>query len=60
MTRPLPGIIKKYGLDQPLYEQYWRWLVGVTDPTTGKRRGRHPVRGFWLFAHGFPTCVELI
>lgn len=33
------GIIKRYGLDQPLYVQYWRWLVGQTDPITGQRVG---------------------
>jgi peptide/nickel transport system permease protein len=33
------GIIKKYGLDRPIYEQYWRWLVGVKDPVTGARAG---------------------
>lgn len=35
----LQGIIKKYGLDQPLYVQYWRWLVGTTDARTGERAG---------------------
>jgi peptide/nickel transport system permease protein len=33
------GIIKQYGLDQPLYIQYWKWLIGHTDPTTGERKG---------------------
>ncbi|HEX8992508.1 MAG TPA: ABC transporter permease [Anaerolineales bacterium] len=33
------GIVKQYGLDKPVYVQYWRWLVGVTDPATGKRVG---------------------
>jgi peptide/nickel transport system permease protein len=37
--RQLEGIIKKYGLDKPLYDQYWRWLVGTTDPVTGERNG---------------------
>ena len=31
------GIIKQYGLDQPLYVQYWHWLVGVT--VNGERKG---------------------
>lgn len=35
----LEGIIKRYGLDQPLYVQYWKWLVGTTDPRTGDRVG---------------------
>jgi peptide/nickel transport system permease protein len=33
------AVIKQYGLDQPAYVQYWRWLVGRTDPVTGKRKG---------------------
>jgi peptide/nickel transport system permease protein len=31
------GIIKQYGLDQPLYVQYWRWLVG--HDINGVRKG---------------------
>lgn len=37
--KAIAGIIKKYGLDRPIYEQYWRWLVGVKDPVTGDRHG---------------------
>ena len=33
----ISGIIKQYGLDQPLYVQYWRWLVGHT--INGERKG---------------------
>lgn len=33
------GIIKQYGLDKPLYVQYWKWMVGQTDPVTGHRKG---------------------
>ena len=35
----LEGIIRRYGLDQPIYVQYWKWLVGTTDPRTGERVG---------------------
>ncbi len=35
----LNGIIKQYGLDKPLYVQYWIWLTGVKDPQTGERTG---------------------
>jgi peptide/nickel transport system permease protein len=35
----IDGIIKRYGLNDPLYVQYWRWLVGRTDPDTGKTVG---------------------
>lgn len=37
--RAVEGVIKRYGLDRPMPEQYWRWLVGVVDPTSGKRSG---------------------
>jgi peptide/nickel transport system permease protein len=35
----IAGVIKKYGFDKPLYVQYWRWMVGTTDPFTHKRSG---------------------
>ena len=37
--RQIQGLIRKYGLDLPIYEQYWRWLTGVEDPVTGEREG---------------------
>ena len=37
--KQIQGLIRKYGLDRPIYEQYWRWLVGVKDPASGKREG---------------------
>ena len=37
--KQIEGIIRKYGLDKPIYEQYWRWLVGVKDPASGEREG---------------------
>lgn len=37
--KAVEGVIIQYGLDQPLYVQYWKWLVGVEDPRTGERRG---------------------
>ncbi len=37
--KAIAGIIKQYGLDKPLYVQYWRWLVGHKDPITGERKG---------------------
>src|SRR5664279_1295487 len=35
----MTGIIKRYGLDQPIYTQYWRWLVGTPNPDTGQPEG---------------------
>jgi peptide/nickel transport system permease protein len=35
----IDGIIAKYGLDDPFYVQYWRWLLGRKDPVTGEWEG---------------------
>jgi peptide/nickel transport system permease protein len=32
----MEAIIQRYGLDDPIYVQYWHWLVGRRDPTTGE------------------------
>ena len=32
-------LIAKYGLDDPLHTQYWRWLVGSQNPVTGEIEG---------------------
>ena len=37
--KAVEGIIDKYGLDDPLYMQYLRWMLGKTDPSTGERNG---------------------
>lgn len=37
--RALEGVIRQYGLDQPIYVQYWKWLVGTRDSVTGEIRG---------------------
>lgn len=37
--KAVEGVIKQYGLDQPLYVQYWKWLVGVQNARTGERKG---------------------
>jgi peptide/nickel transport system permease protein len=37
--RALDGVIKLYGLDQPIHVQYWRWLVGVRNSNTGEVEG---------------------
>lgn len=35
----MEAIIKKYGLDDPVPVQYWRWMTGTKDPQTGEREG---------------------
>lgn len=37
--RQIEGIIRKYGLDRPIYEQYWIWLWGKQDVVTGDWKG---------------------
>ena len=37
--KQIDGLIRKYGLDKPFFEQYWRWLNGVVDPGSGERQG---------------------
>lgn len=66
----IDAIIKKYGLDDPFYVQYWHWLVGIKDPGTGElsggvlrgdlgysRTGRLPVTE--LIGLRLPATVEL-
>ncbi|MGD8998352.1 MAG: ABC transporter permease [Anaerolineae bacterium] len=35
----IEGVIEKYGLDDPVYTQYWHWMVGRRDPDTEEVRG---------------------
>jgi peptide/nickel transport system permease protein len=35
----IDDIIKKYGLDEPIPVQYWQWMMGRRDPTTGEIEG---------------------
>ena len=37
--KAIAGLIKRYGFDQPFYVQYWTWLTGSVDKTTGVREG---------------------
>ena len=66
----IDAIVRKYGLDEPFYKQYWRWLVGTRDPVTGEyaggvlrgdlgysRTGRQTVSE--LIAQRLPATVEL-
>jgi peptide/nickel transport system permease protein len=66
----IDAVIRRYGLDDPFFTQYWRWLVGRTDPETGEkvggilrgdfgfsRTGRVPVKDLILLR--LPASVEL-
>jgi peptide/nickel transport system permease protein len=66
----MAGVIKRYGLDDPLLVQYWHWLVGRKDTQTGEivggilrgdlgysRSQSQPVND--LLLRRFPATVEL-
>lgn len=35
----IDDVIEKYGLDDPVYVQYWYWMVGHRNPDTGEVKG---------------------
>lgn len=35
----MDGIIRRYGLADPIHIQYWHWLVGREDPISGNING---------------------
>ena len=68
--RALEAVIKAYGLDEPVYVQYWKWLVGSTNANTGEvtggilrgefgysRTASQPVSD--MIKRRFPATVEL-
>lgn len=58
--RQVDGIILKYGLDKPIYIQYWRWLVGTIDPVTGNRNGGIIYGDFGWSRTGSQPVIDLI
>ena len=56
----IDGIIEKYGLDEPIYKQYWIWMVGRKDEDTGEVQGG-VLRGDLGFSQvGKSTVAEVI
>jgi len=56
--RQIAAIYAKYGFDQPLYTQYWNWLVGVFQGDLGySRSARMPV--LQAIIEKFPATFEL-
>lgn len=37
--RAMDAVIRRYGLDEPIYVQYWTWLTGKVNAETGERDG---------------------
>jgi peptide/nickel transport system permease protein len=58
--RQIQGIILKYGLDKPLYVQYWRWLTGTVDSTSGERAGGILFGDFGWSRTGSQPVAQLI
>ncbi len=56
----ITGIIRKYGLDKPIYEQYWRWLVGHKDAVTGERVGGILYGDFGYSRTGSQPVINII
>jgi peptide/nickel transport system permease protein len=56
----IDAVIRRYGLDEPLLTQYWRWLVGRRDPVSGRIVGGL-LRGDLGYSRtGNQTVVELL
>ncbi|HEX7976256.1 MAG TPA: ABC transporter permease [Anaerolineales bacterium] len=56
----MQGIVRRYGLNDPLPVQYWRWLVGRIDPVTGQRVGGILRGDFGYSRVGAQPVIELI
>jgi peptide/nickel transport system permease protein len=52
------AVIKQYGLDQPIYVQYWRWIVGHT--IGGVRKGGILFGDFGYSRTGSTPVADLI
>ncbi len=51
--------IRRYGLDKPIYVQYWNWLVGQKDPVSGEITGG-VLRGQFGYSRVFSQPVNVI
>ena len=58
--KQIQGIIRKYGLDRPVHEQYWRWLVGQIDTASGERKGGILYGDFGYSRTGSTTVINII
>ena len=56
----IQGIIKRYGLDKPIYVQYWKWLVGHVNKVSGERKGGILYGDFGYSRTGGQPVVDLI
>ena len=56
----MDSIIKRYGLEDPFFVQYYRWLTGTKDPDTGEKVGGILRGDFGYSRSGNTTVAELI
>ena len=56
----LDAVIRRYGLDRPIYEQYWNWLVGRRDTVSGEIVGGVLRGDFGYSRTGNQSVVDLI
>lgn len=56
----MDSIIKRYGLDDPFFVQYWHWLTGTRDIDTGEIEGGIIRGDFGYSRSGNTTVAELI
>jgi peptide/nickel transport system permease protein len=56
----MDSIIKRYGLEDPFFVQYYRWLTGTHDPDTGEKVGGILRGDFGYSRSGNTTVAELI
>lgn len=54
------AIIKRYGLDDPFFVQYWSWLVGREDPITHKTVGGILRGDFGYSRTGTEPVIDLL
>ena len=58
-TKVMDSIIKRYGLEDPFFKQYWRWLAGNPDPDTGEIEGGI-LRGDFGYSRVGNTTVAVV
>ena len=58
--RAMEGVIKRYGLNDPIPVQYWRWLVGKKDPISGEINGGILRGDFGYSRTGNQNVIDLI
>ncbi len=56
----MDSIIRRYGLDDPFFVQYWRWLTGRKDVDTGEITGGILRGDFGYSRSGNTSVAELI